>query len=142
MLFSRTKDSEPLLLCGFWSQMLLHHSVSDAISFTATGLCSPLGNSTVGVKWRRESGGDGHQIRRWMHTPPSSNSASGELPPSPHSSALSLALQRAPKHPRSHGDSYYHLTDSKLPHSHGELCYLLGLRWDELTNLLFHTAST
>jgi len=35
-----------------------------------------------------ESGGDGHQIRRWMHTPPGSNSASSELPPSPHSSAL------------------------------------------------------
>ena len=35
-----------------------------------------------------ESGGDAHQIRRWMHTPPGSNSASGELPPSPHSSAL------------------------------------------------------
>ena len=75
-----------------------------------------------------ESGGDGHQIRRWMHTPPpSSNSASGELPPSPHSSALSLALQRAPKYPRSHGDSYYHLTGSKFPHSHGVLCYHLSL---------------
>lgn len=56
------KNSEPLFLCGFWSQMLPQNSVSDAISCTATGLSRPLGNSTVGVKWRR---------RKWWRRTPS-----------------------------------------------------------------------